>query len=181
MSKHTGGSKLLEATRSALKPIEWKEEWKEQSLDLAYSASEGFQGVLTDWANSLDNKIVALFTLTAALAGLAPTLLEGPIEGFRLICLAVAYCAWVFVLYSCALAYRPTDVRAGPDPDRLYDPAWLTLDPKHFKLYRLQAMAKTSVQVQKQLNLKADRVINASIAAAIQVAALAVIALLDLL
>jgi hypothetical protein len=114
-----------------------------ETVDLAYSESRSTLTTLAAWYDGLDTKVVTLFSLSTALAGLVPTFGNLKFQGASAVFVILALLAWTAAAVECFVAFQLREFRIDPSPRTLLDSRWLGLDPAQYKSYRLEDMAKS--------------------------------------
>jgi hypothetical protein len=133
----------------------------------------------SQWSDTIDSKVVAVFSVASAILGLAPALKQLHSVGASLAFWIVAASCWVFAVVFCHLAYRPRNFRVDPSPAKLLVPEWLRLDPDQYQFYRLRDMGKSYEHNRDDLDRKASCLGWAILFTAGEVFALALAFVLD--
>jgi hypothetical protein len=154
---------------SAVESHEWDSRWDEETILLAYEASKELPATFSAWADAVDNKVVATFSVGAVLVVLLPALQQQPPTPAATIFLGLALGFWVFAAVACYRAYRPVGLRVEPNPRLLLNPKWLELSPKRFRYWRLHWLGKTFTHNSDQLARKTEHLGQALILTAAEV------------
>ena len=137
----------LDAKPSGVAPAEssltqFDKSWDDETLNLAYEQCAASREAVNGLADALDNKVLAIFSVTTAVAGLAPSLSRRPntppVSPWQTLCYFVAGLAWVYVVVQCYRAYRPSDFAITPRPSKLLDRKWLGLTPAQYRFFAIR-------------------------------------------
>ena len=158
----------------------WDGTRKPETIALAFEESTALRAMYTTWFDAADAKIVAVFSVGAAIVGLAPALHWGKrLSGLPRDLWIFALVAWLVAAFCCWSAYSPREFRIDPHPRILTGSDWLSLDTAEYRFYRLEDMGKTHDKNLDQVKRKAGLVRWAMIATAAEVVALAAAFLLN--
>jgi hypothetical protein len=160
-------------------PLAWDAGFDEETVALAYDASKDLPQLFSNWADAIDNKVVATFGVASALLTIVPTLQGVQRTTGVVVCLGVAVGFWVIAVVACYNAYRPIGLRIEPNPKTFLAPSWLTKKPMHFRYSRMQWLGKTFEHNQDKLARKAEWLGYAMLLAAVEVFCLALAVLLS--
>jgi hypothetical protein len=133
----------------------WNESVNEQTTQLAYEEATRLQTFYATWADSLDGKTVAVFSVGSAIFGLTPLFRNYPPQGGAFYVWIAAGICWIIAAILCHDAYTPRALRVDPDPKRLCTSEWLRLPPDEYRFYRLRDLGKTHEQNRDVLDEKA--------------------------
>ena len=136
----------------------------EKTMLLAYEESTTLVARRDEWLEAMNNKIVAVFSFAAGLAGLATTFASSE-SGY----IPAALVAFGITAAVCVIAYWPRMIRVSPDPKKLRKPAWLAIEPAEYQLKRLADLGKDFDDIRRELVLKARLVALAMITTAVEV------------
>jgi hypothetical protein len=160
-------------------PIVWQADWKLETVQQAYDEAREVQSVIEKWPDTIDNKVVAIFSVASVIAGLAPKVHELPARCTTSWWLWVAAMfAWLVSASSCAAAFFPRDYRLDPDVRKVAVPEWYRHEPKEYLLYRLRDMKRSVAKNDRVIRGKALALKVAIIAAVVEVGLLAAALLL---
>jgi hypothetical protein len=150
---------------------DYDESWKPEAIEQAFTESRDVLPMLLSEMDASDSKTVAVFTLASAVIGLGPALSRQAPQSFdEWILWVIAAIAWFVSVYHAFLAYKPGEIRRGPDPLKLLSPDWMTLSKTEYQANRLRYMAKTADMCFKVIDEKADHLQKALIATGVEVA-----------
>ena len=124
----------------------------------AFVEAQGVVRTLLEWANALDAKIAAVFTLSTTIAGLVPilSLLSDRTSSDWVVWLWGAGGAlWVATSFSCIRAYRVQSFIVGITPCQLEEKGWLNLTEFFYLSYRLEDMGTQAKSLRCNLDNKA--------------------------
>ncbi len=133
----------------------WSPDWDVDTLALAYQAAQGTHELVDKWASALDAKVVAVFGVSSAILTIGPGLGQGLKAGLASFLWALAAVCWAVGTLFCYRAYGLRSLRVGVDPVAFLDPAWLSLTPTEFRLYRLQKLGQSFAENRVVLDAKA--------------------------
>jgi hypothetical protein len=125
------------------------------------------------WAESLDAKIVAVFSVSSVLISLAPALTSGSKSFGTIVFWILALVFWVRAALECYRAYRPRDFTVGPSPQKTLDPKWLRLKPSQYYFYAIRDMGESHEANRGLIAEKAQHMSAALFATALEVLCLA--------
>jgi len=116
--------------------------WNHETLKLAFERCEASREAVHGLADAIDNKVLAIFSVTTAVAGLAPSLNHGPgrplASPWQTLCYFIAGLAWAYVVIQCYRAYSPSQYAITPRPSSLLDGRWLGLTPAQFQFFAIR-------------------------------------------
>jgi hypothetical protein len=99
-----------------------KEKSQFPSIDLIYDMVKEQHEFISDWADSLDNKVAALFGLTTILIGAFTALNKGEISyGWTFVPLGIAALSFVVSSVCAFLSFQPRKLFFGLNPTILLD------------------------------------------------------------
>ena len=161
-------------TMVAEAPIAYNPSWSEHTLRAAYDDATRMLGVDVSWAESLDTKIVATFSVSSAVVGLAPSLASGEksVETWLFWILALVFWAWA--AWQCYRAFEPRDFTVGPSPGKTLDPKWLSLDLPRYYFYSIRDASDAHDANRALIAKKAGHLTSALFASALEVFCLAI-------
>lgn len=108
------------------------------SLDLAYEASKGHYEMVARWVDSIDNKIIAVFSVASLLIGILATFKGVSPEWhftFIIFCLATAF--FIATATFCWKGFRTRTFIMGNNPRKLLE-QYAPLNPDETKRYLLK-------------------------------------------
>ncbi len=138
-----------------------------ETLKLAFEESKAITLRLEDAIGEIDRKIVILFTLSAAIAGLAPALSGTAINVWAW---RIGGLAWGMGAIACLLGYWPRNLSVSPNPNRIYRPRWLAIETDEYRLKRLGTMRHDYSKNKSFLDAKARWLRWAMVAVALEIA-----------
>jgi hypothetical protein len=147
--------------------------WDAETLRLAFQDSAQMLTVDVTWAESLDAKVVAIFSVSSVVVGLAPALTAGSKSPGTWLFWAAALLSWGWAAVHCYRAYRPRDFTVGPSPQKTLDSKWLSLDPSKYRFYAIRDMAEAHEKNRRLFAEKAQHMDTALFATALEVLCLA--------
>jgi hypothetical protein len=112
-----------------------------ETIKLAYEASIPILNTFSEWADSIDTKIVALFGVASVIVTLTPTLYRPDAPGALLTLWALGVVSWGAAAWACYQAYKPRPLRVGPNAEILLTDDWLARTPHEFQYARLHWLA----------------------------------------
>lgn len=121
-----------------------------ETMAMAFQEAKDLVLRRDDWLESMDNKIVAVFSFAAAVAALATGFTEPP-DAY----VVLALCAFAVTAALCIVAYWPRKTRVSPDPRKIRKPAWLAIEPAAYQLKRLDDLGKDFHNIRQELERKA--------------------------
>jgi hypothetical protein len=124
------------------RPVAWNPEWPLETAELAYSEAREAAREADKWADVVDTKAVAVFTVAAGAVTLAPSLQRGASSPLQALLWLAALICFLGSAYYSYCAYKPHDFRFGPDPLRLQTPEWLALPPGRYRYRMLEWLGK---------------------------------------
>jgi hypothetical protein len=152
----------------------WDDSWDNDTLQLAYEESAGIREIDINWIESIDTKVVAVFSVASAIVGLTPTLRgDAALSVERAVLLGFAGIAWLFAAFRCYFAYQPRGFTIGPNPKRKLDARWLGLTPTYYRYYALRDMAEAHEANRIEIVRKGGHLSAAIFATALEVIFLA--------
>ena len=137
-------------------PLAWDAGFEDETVTLAYEATKELPQLFSNWADAIDNKIVANFTVASALVTLVPTFQEVERTIPVVVCLGLAIGFWAVSVLACYRAYRPMRFRIEPNPRALMGPSWLTKKPMHFRYSRMHWLGETYEHNSAKIEFKAE-------------------------
>ncbi len=108
------------------------------SLDLAYEASKGHYEMVSKWIDSIDNKIIAVFSVASLFIGILATFKDVTpafSSTFILFCLATA--SFIAIAYFCWNGFRTRTFIMGNNPKKLLE-QYASRNPDDTKRYLLK-------------------------------------------
>lgn len=146
----------------------------DESMRLAYEESLANRTFDSDWADSLDGKTVTVFSVGAAILGIAPNWQDGALEGVAAWAWIVALVCWGLAALSATIAYAPRDFRATPSPSTFVGKDWRKLPPEQYRYYSVADMGKSFSHNRVRLNCKGKALRAALVFTALEVLSLGV-------
>jgi hypothetical protein len=156
-------------------PEAWDAGFDDETVALAYDASKDVPQLFSDWADAIDNKVVATFGVASVLLTIVPIVRDTPRTIGVVLCLGLALGFWVAAVAACYKAYRPIGLRIEPNPRAFLAPSWLTRKPMHFRYGRMQWLGETFDHNKGQLAHKVEWLGYAMILTAVEVFWLALV------
>jgi hypothetical protein len=86
---------------------EWTDDFNRETVGLAYQEAAGLQQLYAQWADAVDGKVVAVFTVASAILGLAPAFKKLENAGPPLVCWVAAAACWVIAVIFCYSVTAP--------------------------------------------------------------------------
>jgi hypothetical protein len=121
----------------------WNDSWNKETVRLAFEESASSRDVVSALADSMDNKVVAIFSVASAIIGLTPALRgDEAISVERAVTFAISVLAWGVAVIQCYRAYQTHDFIVGPNPNKALDAKWLRLAPEKYQYYAIAEMGR---------------------------------------
>jgi len=138
-----------------------------ETVMLAFEESRDIVARLDAWIDAIDQKIVTVFTLASALAGLVPAVADttSTIWAWRL-----GGLAWIVTAILCTRGLWPQKAAVCPSPYRIYTPRWLARDAEEYRMKRLGSLGSVYLENVALIRLKARLLRYAMVAAAGEIA-----------
>lgn len=147
---------------------------KESSIDLIYEMMKEQHSLLSSWSDSLDNKVISLFSLTALIIGAITALNKGQITtDWHLVPLVISTLSFVVSSLFCLKAYQTKKLSLGLDIKILLE-QYVLSSPIELKYWLIKFDGEHNKNNIKTMNVKADSVNIAITAGAIEIISLVV-------
>ncbi len=144
------------------------------SIDLVFDLAKGHYQMIAQWADSLDNKVVGLFSLTTIIIGVITAFTAKNIAwDWRVIPLCVGALAFVASVCFALKSFQNREFMLGYDPGVLLE-EYAPLKSDEVKYWIMKHDGQNWEQNRKLINDKADALRWAIVAAATEVVALTV-------
>jgi hypothetical protein len=125
-------------------PIEEaREDLDDKTLQLAFDEAVRLDAGTSGWADALDRKLVAIFSVGTLVFGLAPNLPGLKQGGLVTALFLLAGGFWLISAGYVLRAFRVTGYRRTPDPDTLRGEAWLSLSSANYRVHRLRELGRS--------------------------------------
>ena len=108
------------------------------SLDMIYDLSKSHDDFISNWANSIDNKAIAIFSIAGTLIAILSSL-KGIHAGFYwdFIFFCIAIIAFISTTYFCWSTFRTRQFIVGNNPKKLLE-QYAILKPDDAKRYLIK-------------------------------------------
>lgn len=156
-----------------VRPAPWDPAWPQGTIEIAYEEAKKVEHVAAGWADEVDKKVIAVFTVAAAIVTFVPTVQRPGTAIGPLTMWVVAIACFLRAAWFCYQAYSPRPFRLGPDPKTIRCKDWMALSPGKYRYQMLEFMGRAVIHNQDQANRKADALASALGWTAGEVAALA--------
>lgn len=133
---------------------------------------------LEQWADAIDNKMMAAFGVGALILGVVPGVRGGPIPLGGILALAAAVGCWIWLAWHAVKAIGPTPWRVVP-PENLVKPDWLLLDAPSYQLFRMEYAVEQYRDTVKGYRTKRERMRLTLILLFVEAVALTVVAVVS--
>jgi hypothetical protein len=142
------------------------------SMDLVYDLAKGHYQMIAQWADSLDNKVVGLFSLSTIIIGVITAFTAKNIAwDWRVIPLCVGALAFVVNVCYALKSFQTREFILGYDPGVLLE-EYSSLKPDEAKYWIMKHDGQNWEGNRKLINDKADALRWSIVATAIEVVAL---------
>ena len=164
----------MESEKAEIPEFDPSADWR--TLQTAFDESLAANEISYGWADAIDGKIVAVFTLATAIAGVFPighpkvALSIGSISG-----LVVGFLGWMAAVFFCWRGYAPRGFKLGPSPQALLEGNWLGRSLANYQWYRLHYLGLSFDQNTEACEAKARDLGSAMLATALEVLMLSVV------
>ena len=145
--------KLVTALQPRPKPaddqpslLKWDQSWNPETARLTYEHAREVYRIVDAATDVIDRKVVAVFTVTSAIAVLAPILGQAALWSDRWWLSAGAVIMWGLAAFECWQAFKPQRYRTDPDVATIATPEWLALSPGAFYVERLASVRESIKQ-----------------------------------
>lgn len=126
------------------RPPAWAASWPEETSEQAYHEAREAVLAADKWADAIDRKAVAVFSVSALTMMLAPMVQGGArLPAFQAAAWLGALVCFLVATYNFRRAYKPRSFRVGPNPGALQTPEWLALPVACYRYRMLEWLGKT--------------------------------------
>jgi hypothetical protein len=144
--------------------------WNDETLNLAFEECLASREAVNSLAGAIESKVLAIFSVTTAVAGLVPSLKRdlgtSPASPWQTLCYLIAGLAWVYVVIQCYRAYSPSQYAITPRPNNLLDRKWLGLTPAQFRFFAIRDVGEAH-EINAALILKRGWLVRAAMIATV--------------
>ena len=150
-----------------------KPSFEKETVELAYEEAKKIQPLMSNWVDTIDTKIIGIFTVASLIAGLVPTFSDMDPVGWSLFFWIASVLFWAGTAVFTCIAFYPRTWRIDPDPRKVLGEDWLTLPAEPYRYYRLRDMGKTFERNRTESIKKADYLTLAIVFFALEIGSLA--------
>jgi len=127
----------------------------DETMAIMFDEARQGQAVVSQWADSIDAKALAVFGAASVLIGAIPAIGGVRAHGWEWVPWIVAGIAWALTSLLCWLAYSTREYRLGPNPSVILEESWRMLTPYLYRYYRIRDMGRAWTCNQSVVNAKA--------------------------
>jgi hypothetical protein len=138
-----------------------------EALKLAFEESKDLTVRQDAWIEAIDQKLVAVFTLASAVAGLVPALAD---TSSAVWLWRAGGAAWFVAAALSLLGFWPRKMFVSPNPDGIYKPAWLAIEIDEYRMKRLWSLGTVYLGNKELISRKAGLLRYAMVGATVEVA-----------
>jgi len=146
-----------------------KQELKEpnpQTLELAFDESKDLTAKQDAWIEAIDQKLVAVFTLASAAAGLVPALAD---TSNAIWLWGAGVAAWFVAAVLSLLGFWPRKMFVSPNPAAIYVPSWLAIPVQEYRMKRLGSLGSVYLGNKALISRKAEMLRYAMASSAVEI------------